>query len=193
MKSNSLMLLTVLASFTFSCSSPDSKQATNETSEQHQSTAEETQNEPIANKDSILHAIDAQRATIENNLGEPVIISTATLREKIKQKWENIHFYSKDGSLVRIKTYPYKNITSRTEEFYLQNGKLMLVVIEDNGDAKREEENNSIDKMYYYLNGEFVQEVSNEKENDFTIKHSDSEELLAELNEYLEIYQSQAK
>lgn len=186
---NALFLLSGITLFNlYACNqtSPDSG-----TPAEPQPTAEI---QPVINTDSIVTTIDASRKAIEEKLGEPIVIETAKLREKIKQKWQKIHFYTVDNKVVRIKTYPYTNISQRTEEFYLDNGAPILFVIEDNGAGERGKTGEQIDKMYYFSNGKLIKEVSSGKETEYSIKESDAEELLSELNEYLEIFaSSQAK
>ena len=137
-----------------------------------------------------MDTINEKRKTIEQNISKPIVVSTSSLREKIKQKWESIHFYLIENELVRIKTYPYKNISSRTEEFYLDNGQLILAVIEDDGSGERGKSIEVLDKLYYFENEEVIKEIRSEKEQEYNIKSSDAEELLVELHEYLSIYKS---
>lgn len=146
--------------------------------------------EPELQTDSLVKSINAKRSSIEANLAEPVVITTADLREKVKQKWEKIHFYTTDGQIARIKTYPYANISPRTEEFYLDGGKLILAVIEDNGAGDRGKTAEQIDKMYYFHNGSVIHETRSESETEYGVRASDGEELLVEVQEYLEIFKS---
>lgn len=143
------------------------------------------------NADSVVAAVDLLRRTAEASTASGVEIPTDSLREKIRQKWSRIHFYSDNGQVVRIKTYPHESISKRTEEFYFENGQLVLAVIEDDGSASRGEE--SINKMYYYNNGKPVREVGSTSEGEYTIKESDAEELLQEAREYLDIIARQPK
>ncbi len=118
---------------------------------------------------------------------EPQTLSTDSLRSKIKQKWSKIHFYSKDGQVQRIKTYPHAQVSDRTEEFYFRDGELILAVIEDNGSAKEAE---MADKMYFFQGGELIGEENGAKEKEYAIKSSDAEELLQEAAEYLDLARS---
>ena len=94
----------------------------------------------------------------------------------------------KDNQVVKVKTYPYTEISKRTEEFYTNEDGLVLAVIEDNGDGEKGKPNDEIDKMYYFDSGNLIKEVSSQKEDEHSIKASDAEELLSEFNEYIEIY-----
>tara|TARA_B100000508_G_scaffold60116_1_gene46730 strand:- start:10707 stop:11291 length:585 start_codon:yes stop_codon:yes gene_type:complete len=142
------------------------------------------------NVDSIASSIDEYRVNIEENIGDGEEISTAEMRAKVKQKWSKIHFYMMDGNIVRIKTYPHAEVSTRTEEFYLKDGNLVLAVIEDNGEGERGKAKESIDKMYYYLDGGMIKEVNGEEKAEYAIKQSDAEELLSEVKEYLEAYKA---
>ena len=148
----------------------------------------EEEMEMSVNTDSLVMDIDQKREMTEANLGEPVEMNTANLREKIKQKWEKIHFYTKDGKVVRIKTYPYEDISKRTEEFYFDNGNLVLAVVEDDG-TEETENKTDMDKMYYFYDGEPIKEVNNaEEEKEYNLKDSDAEELQQEAKEYIDLY-----
>ncbi|WP_340063104.1 hypothetical protein [Ascidiimonas aurantiaca] len=156
-------------------------------------TPEEDGDKTALNTDSLVASIDKKRATIESTIGEPVVIYTDSLREKIKQKWQKMHYYVIDGEVVRIKTYPYEQITSRTEEFYVDKGNLVLVVIEDHGDAERGKPKDQLDKLYYFYNGLLIKEKHSGEEPEYTIKESDGEELASEFNEYVDIYKTHIK
>lgn len=178
-----LFLLTVISLATmFGCNQPSTETTT------ATATDTKTVTEPVVNTDSIVSLINTKRKNIEDSLGEPIIIETSNLREKIKQKWQKIHFYTSDNNVVRIKTYPYPSVTKRTEEFYLENNMPILVVIEDDGSGERGKQGEQIDKLYYFDNGQVIKEVSSGKETEYTVKDSDAEELLSELKEYLEIF-----
>lgn len=187
-----LTFAVVLFAAVFSCNQPVEK-ATEETAPAVVEEVIEVEvEEEVIDADSIVTAIDEARAEIEANLGEPVAVATKEMKEKIKQKWEKIHFYLMDGQVIRVKTYPYENISARTEEFYLMNGELALAVIEDNGAGERGKTAEQIDKLYYFYNGEAVKEMGAENEKEYSVKDGDAEELMAELKEYLDIYAAQS-
>jgi hypothetical protein len=141
--------------------------------------------------DSLVSLIDDKRREIESTIGEGISLSTENMRAKVKQKWEKLHFYTLNDQLVRIKTYPYAEISKRTEEFYLQDGELILAVIEDNGEGERGKSNENIDKLYYFYKGNPLKEVHVNEKAEYTIKNLDFEELQAEVKEYVEAYQNQ--
>lgn len=140
-----------------------------------------------------LSAINAKRYEIED-LSEnitPVELTSDELRAQVKQKWSKIHFYAIDDKLIRVKTYPYTEISERTEEFYFDGNKLILAVIEDNGAGEKGKDPAELDKMYYYENGIFIKEINNSKEKEYTLKDSDAERLLQEAKEYKELFDAQ--
>lgn len=149
--------------------------------------------EPKLNIDSIVVTIDGKRAETEALTVAPVEISTKELRAKIKQKWSKIHFYVQNNEVVKIKTYPHESISKRTEEFYLQNSKLILAVIEDDGTGSKGKSKNELDRMYYFFNDNVINESKLNKESEHGIRNSDSEELLSEAKEYLEIFTANKK
>ena len=173
-------------SLLFSCSNDSAK-------EPNEMVVEETiiemeEEKPSLDIDSLVKSIDEERTSIENELGEPMEITTAELKEKIKQKWSKIEFYTKDDKVVRIKTYPYPGISKRTEEFYLKDRALILAVIEDDGSGDRGKSNDEIDKMYYFHDNELIYEMNELTEKEYSIRESDAEESFSEVSEYLNIY-----
>ena len=131
-------------------------------------------------------AIEARKSTLKQQE-----VSTAKLNERIKQKWSKIHFYSENGELVRVKTYPHPGISTRTEEFYYQDGDLIFAYIEDDGTTEDETGGAHQDgKEYYYHKGQFVEEKNMSGEKEYSIRHSDEERLEAEATEYQDIFNS---
>lgn len=193
MKIFKISLVLLISTITFSCQQNDNARdeyAHEETINQVEEALTET---PVLDLDSFVNFVNENRAKIENAVAVPVEIATESLRAKISQKWEKIHFYLLEGEVVRIKTYPYQNISARTEEFYLSEGALILAVVEDNGESDRGKSLEEFDKAYYFYQGEIVKEIHSENENEYGIKDSDGEELLSEVQEYLDIYSAQTK
>ena len=145
---------------------------------------------PALNADSLVSRIDIERERIETNLKsfQKKSLSTKDLRAQIKQKWSTIDFFTEKSQIVRIKSYPYKQISQRTEEFYFQNGKLMLAFIEDEGLKFIGKENKRVGKTYYFFNDAVIKEQNQTSEKETTIRSSDSERLLQEAKEYLDLF-----
>ncbi len=141
-------------------------------------------------KQELVTKIDAQKAEIETKIKEikPTELKTAELREQLKQKWEKIHFYVDNGQVIRVKTYAYDKISKRTEEFYFENGNLILAVIEDDGTGEAGKEKAELNKLYYFNEGMPVHEINNTNETEYSVRESDAERLLEEANEYLKLY-----
>ena len=145
---------------------------------------------PKLNADSLVKLIDDERARIEDNLKsmQRKTLPTKDLRAQIKQKWSKIDFYTENGQVVRIKSYPYEKISQRTEEFYFQKGKLILAFIEDEGLKSKGKAKDRFGKSYYYYGDEQIKEDNPTSEKEMTIRHSDSERLLQEAREYLDLF-----
>ena len=151
---------------------------------------QEAEVRPKVNVDSMATVIDAERNRIETALKslKRTTIPTTNLRAQIKQKWTKLDFYTEKDLVVRIKSYPYEKISQRTEEFYFKNGKLILAFIEDNGSKNTGKAADRFGKTYYYFADESFKEVNQTNEKETGIRASDSERLLEEANEYLEIF-----
>jgi hypothetical protein len=162
--------------------------ATEETSSE-EVVEEVVEEEAEVNVDSLVNAIQSSRSAIESDIAdlEKLELPTGGLRPQISQKWSAIHFYSRDGELVRIKTYPYDH-SNRSEEFYLENGALVLAAIEDEGADKVGPSEEFTGKLYYYHNDHVIHETNDTEEDEGTIRESDAERLLQECAEYKLIF-----
>jgi hypothetical protein len=152
---------------------------------------------PALDTAQITGSIDAYRKQTEEASAktEPFTLETKELREKIKQKWSKLHYYEGANGISRIRTYPYEQISKRTEEFYFMSGMLVLAIVQDQGgsEGKPGEPAEAINKMYYYNNGLPLTEVNTSSEKEYTIKSSEAEELLQEAMEYLDLYKEKKK
>jgi hypothetical protein len=187
MKTNSFIIGMIACTLVFaSCESAENQETEPETEVQTEdsSESEDSESENVMS----IEEIDQLRAEIESLEIAPVEVMTTNARAKIKQKWSKMHFYVQDGEIVKIKTYPHTEISNRTEEFYVKDGQLALVVIEDDGSGTKGKAKNEIDKMYYFSNGKLLVESKTDDKSEYTIKESDPEELMSEFGEYLEIY-----
>ena len=184
-----ILVVFIIAGFGFSActsnSTVDNKESLNKAEQ------DITEVETRTNLDTtlLMNTIDNKRLEIENQLDQidRIVVETDSLRAKIKQKWSRIHFYLIDGKVVRIKTYPYPEISERTEEFYFNEGDLILVTIEDNGLGKPGKEKGQIDKMFYFHQGFFLTEYSASKERNHGVIKFEGEELMQEAQEYLSL------
>lgn len=186
-QSTLLMMLTIGL---MSCNETQTTETVVEEVVMEQPEAEEA---PTMNIDSVVMVIDAKRNTIEASLTEPVELSAESFRAKTKQKWQRLHFYTDNGQVVRIKSYPYEDVSPRTEEFYFDNGALILAVIEDDGSGEKGKPKEAIDKMYYFHDGALISEHRLDDKEEFGVRESDGEELQAEAREYLSLFEASAK
>ena len=147
----------------------------------------ETSSTENVDSSNLVNEIDKIKNKIEldKNKFKQIEVSTKDLRSQIKQKWSKIHFYLDGNDVVRVKTYPYEQISERTEEFYFNNSKLIFAIIKDDGDKNQGEDEKLKSKMYYFKDGKLVKEINNSEEKEYEIRRSDSERLLEEADEYL--------
>ncbi len=145
---------------------------------------------PKINVDSIVSKIDNERERIEVNLKslKRTTLSTKDLRPQIKQKWSKIDFYTENGKIVRIKSYPYGQIAKRTEEFYFNSNKLILAFIEDEGLKNTGKSEKRVGKTYFFFNDACIKEDNRTNEKETSIRNSDSERLMQESGEYLDLF-----
>ena len=189
MKIKLIPFLLLVSIFQLACVNLEEK-----TSENHDQTSSEEVNsietKTTLDIDSITSSIDEYRTQVESELPEVIELSTDSLRAKIKQKWQKIHFYADEGQLKRIKTYPYPEISQRVEEFYVQNGELVLVVIEDQDGEERGKAKSDLDKVYYFHKEEVIKEMKKDSKAEYSVRQSDGEELYTEFEEYLDLFKA---
>lgn len=190
MKKNKIIVGLLAATIGFSsCNTNENQEA--KTIEANPQEVVSTETTPV-NEVSV-DEINLIRTKIEALQVEPLEITTSDLREKIKQKWSKMHFYVEDGIVVKVKTYPYAEISKRTEEFYANKDGLLLVVIEDNGEGPKGKSQSEIDKMYYFNNDKLIKKIKKGEEQEFSNENLDAQGLSAEFKEYIEIYNKYKK
>ncbi len=64
------------------------------------------------------------------------------------EKWTKIHTYAEGENIERLKVY--SDDSQKTEEFYYDNGKLILVFIEPSGAGKKGHHANAKGTKYYF-------------------------------------------
>jgi hypothetical protein len=150
---------------------------------------------PEGEKAGLMASIETRRKAIEarDSLVRKTVATTG-LREQIKQKWSRIDYYADGDQVVRIKTYPHAQVSTRTEEFYFDGGQLMYAYIEDKGTEDKERGGaRTGGKEYFFARGKFVGEKNWSGEQEHSIRYSDEERLEQEALEYLELYRTQNK
>ncbi|MEZ5963147.1 MAG: hypothetical protein R3F56_04795 [Planctomycetota bacterium] len=136
-------------------------------------------------------SIEAKRDAIEKRVDSLArkTLPTTGMREQIKQKWSKIDYYVDGNTVLRVKTYPHPDVSSRTEEFYFDGGQLIYACVQDHGAQMKERGGaHSEGREYYYSNGKFVTEHNHSGEAERTIRHSDEERLEQEALEYVEVF-----
>lgn len=101
-------------------------------------------------------ASDAAVAAIEGRMATDLVrreiaLEADALAGNSETVWSKMHVYSDAAGPVRIKLYPVAD-SEKTEEFYFQDGKLLLVVIEPQGST----ESNDVDapgERWYFADG----------------------------------------
>lgn len=148
------------------------------------------QEDKMNESEAVQYAMD-YRARIENNLDRytQTTLPLTNAREQVAQKWTKMDVYRDGDDIVRIKTYPHEGISTRTEEFYFENGGLVLAFIEDEGTGATGKKEGRMGKTYIFSNSTFVTERNNTGEAEITDPETDAQRLLQEAKEYLELAQ----
>ena len=152
--------------------------------------AQETKSEPkqktktTVNKDEIIAKIkkyreEAEQKLTENKFTRKVVAFTGdSIKETIKQKWEKMDAYYEGAKLVRIQLYPHKDISERTEEFYLMDDKLVFVFIQDKGPKHEGKDTGEPGKEFYFHNDKLIKFEDRSGESNVT--HTEQEKKMYE-------------
>ncbi len=125
------------------------------------------------NVEEIVTKISTYRAAGEKKLNEKtltkkeVVLKDSKASEDTKQKWEKVEGYFDGGKLLRLQVYPHKGISTRTEEFYIMDGKMVFAFIQD-GEKHEGKDMGEPGKEFYFDNDKLVKYVntSGEKSTD---------------------------
>lgn len=125
-----------------------------------------------------------------------VPLTGPNIKESIKQKWEKMDAYYEGDKLVRLQLYPHPAVSSRTEEFYLINDKLVFAYIQDKGPKNEGRDMGEAGKEFYFDNGKLIKMEDRSGEPN---AHADQEKkmyearLPYEISELLDILKQQSK
>ena len=156
----------------------------------------ETIQKPAVNNDELIAKIkifreDGEDKLVKNKLTRKVIEFTGKeINDNIKQKWEKMDTYYDGDNLIRIQLYPHKNISQRTEEFYLMNDKLLFAFIQDKGPKNEGKDKGESGKEFYFDNDQLIkfEDRSGDKESNISQEKKMYESKLPfEVSELLEI------
>ena len=127
-------------------------------------TTDDSQNS-AANNEAILDNIKKFRADGEDKLvnnkftRKLIHLKGDAVNEDIKQKWESMAAYYEGDKLIRIQLYPHKNITQRSEEFYVMDDKLVFAFIQDKGPKHEGKDMTEPGKEFYFDNDRLINYV----------------------------------
>ncbi len=147
------------------------------------------------NVEEIVTKISTYRAAGEKKMNEKtltkkeVVIKDSKASEDTKQKWEKVEGYFDGGKLLRLQVYPHKGISTRTEEFYIMDGKMVFAFIQD-GEKHEGQDMGEPGKEFYFDNDKLVKYVntSGEKSTDEAAEKKMYESKLpVEVKELIEI------
>lgn len=164
-----------------------------ETGKENQTSKVDT-TKPKVNTDEIVNRIQKFRTDMEAKLDKltrkEVKITDTNASVDTRQKWEKMHGYFDGDKLVRIQTYPHNGISSRTEEFYFMDGKIVFVAINDKGMLTTEGKDvGTANKEFYFDNDKLIKydNKTKEVENTEEAKKMYEAKLPFEAKEYMEI------
>ena len=121
---------------------------------------------------------------------EEVPLTGANVKESIKQKWVKMDAYYDGDKLVRLQLYPHKEVSGRTEEFYLMNNELVFAFIQDKGPKHEGRDMREPGKEFYFDNGKLLKmEDRTREESDVSLQEKKMYEtrLPYEISELLQI------
>lgn len=182
------LILLIISSYLFGCNN-EPKETPKEQSVAEVKTNSPEQGLSESKKDSLTKLYDQNRLTVEGKINDitAVEITSEYFRENVRQKWKKIHVYADENAIVRIKSYPYETITDRTEEFYFHEGRLAMVVMENDGEWTQFEPKETLDKIFYFHDGILFNERGDESPYESWEKMGS--ELTQEAVEYTKLYE----
>jgi hypothetical protein len=191
MKKKFAILIILFTAFAFySCSKDNVKKE-----DTGKSVVTDTVKKLTVNTDETVAKIVKYRAEGEAKLNnksftkKEVSLKGPNVKENIKQKWEKADVYYEGNNIVRIMFYPNKGQSTRTEEFYLLNGKLVFAFIQDN-EKHEGHDTGEPGKEFYFDNDKLIKYVNTTGEKETNLdeeKKMYETKLPYEVKEMLEI------
>jgi hypothetical protein len=188
------IIITIFISLLFvSCNKDTTKK--DEKTDKQTVTDTTKKNTPSADNTEILAKLKKYREEGEQKLNDKkftkkeVNFSGDGFREDLKQKWERMDAYFEGDKVVRIQLYPHKGVSERTEEFYIMDGKLIFVFIQDKGPKHEGADMGEPGKEMFFYNDKLIsyEDRSGEKTNIETDKKLYETKMPVEAKELLEI------
>lgn len=91
-----------------------------------------------------------------------ILMKESGANESMRQKWMKMDVYSDStGTIRRIKLYPHKGISNRSEEFYYDNGQLFFIFISDNGVDTENKDEGTPGKEFHFVGGKLIRYADN--------------------------------
>lgn len=189
-----LIIFTVIFSFLFISCSKDTTKKDEKTDKQTVTDTTKKTNPPADNTE-ILAKLKKYREEGEQKLNDKKFTKKEVnfkgdgFREDLKQKWEKMDAYYEGDKVVRIQLYPHKGVSERTEEFYIMDGKLVFVFIQDQGPKHEGADMGEPGKEMFFYNDKLIsyEDRSGEKGNIEADKKLYETKMPVEANELLEI------
>lgn len=130
-----------------------------------------------AEKDQNVATITQKRMAVEARKGQSTRseISTDSMNARIRQKLGKLACYSKNGNLLRIKSYPHAQVSSRTEEFHFRDGEVIFAYIEVDGMHGEGNDVHTKGKEFYCNDGQFVAIRNMSGDSERSVRNSDSQ------------------
>ncbi len=189
-----LIIFTVMFSLLFVSCSKDTTKKDEKTDKQ---TVTDTTKKitPPADNTEILAKLKKYREEGEQKLNDKkftkkeVKFDSDGFREDLKQKWERMDAYYEGDKVVRIQLYPHKGVSERTEEFYIMDGKLVFVFIQDKGPKHEGADMGEAGKEMFFNNDKLIsyEDRSGEKSDIEADKKLYETKMPVEAKELLEI------
>ena len=100
---------------------------------------------------------EGEKKLVDNKFTKKEVALTGdNIKETIRQKWEKMDAYYEGTKLVRLQLYPRKDISERTEEFYLMDNKLVFAFIQDKGPKHEGKDMGESGKELYFHNDKLI-------------------------------------
>ncbi|MEP7237301.1 MAG: hypothetical protein ABI685_05540 [Ferruginibacter sp.] len=128
-------------------------------------------NESTADYSKQVAASETMKAGIEAAAAgyarKEIDLAKSAANASIKQEWAKMDVYSDSTGIRKIKLYPHKGISERSEEFYYNNGKMFFTFISDSGLNNENKDENRPGKEFHFMGEKLLKydDKSGDKEN----------------------------
>jgi len=172
----------------------DSEKNTTNMNQNKMTDTMKTQKTTTVNTDEIVARIQKLRMDTENRLKDmtkkEIDLSNKTQESEIDElKWDKMDAFFDGGKLLRFELFPQKAKSTRTEEFYFNDGKLAFAVINSKGaDLKEGKDEGTPEREFYFDNDKLVKYVNKsgvEDRNAEDVKKEFEVKLVDEANDFM--------